>query len=177
MTQLAIQIAPNSDKAVTAAVQKIWHNNFPNKLVEINSYKWLAGDVNNFNSFSNMIGLFSLLILFIASLGILGISAYCVEIRAKEIAVRQVLGANMGHLVWVLTKEFVKYLAWAGAIGLPVAWFLGRLMHKSLGDAVDFGAKNLIIGFALVVVVGLLTALSQTLRAGRTNPSNILRGQ
>ena len=75
------------------------------------------------------------------------------------------------------TKEFVKYLAWAGALGLPVGWFLGKLLHDRLGNAVDFGAKNLTIGFAVVVVVGLLTTLSQTLRAGRNNPSNILRGQ
>ena len=177
MTRLAIQIEPNSEKVVITACRKIWQNNYPAKLSEIYPYKRLAGDMNNFKSFSNTIGSFCLLILFIASLGILGISAYSVEVRAKEVAVRQVLGANMSQLIWVMTKEFVKYLAWAGALGLPVGWFLGKLLHDRLGNAVDFGAKNLTIGFVVVVVVGLLTTLSQTLRAGRNNPSNILRGQ
>lgn len=72
-------------------------------------------------------------------------------------------------------KTFLKLLLWAGLFGLPAGWFCGKLLRERLSGAVDLGPTNLLPGFGLVVVVGLITVLSQTVRATLINPADVLR--
>ena len=46
-----------------------------------------------------------------------------------------------------------------------------------MGSHVDLGPINTGIGFGLVAVVGLLTVLSQTIRAGQIDPVKVLKSE
>jgi len=43
--------------------------------------------------------------------------------RAKEIAVRKVVGASVAHIVALLSKDFAKLVIIANLIAWPIAWF------------------------------------------------------
>ncbi|MGH7598103.1 MAG: ABC transporter permease, partial [bacterium] len=51
-------------------------------------------------------GTFSLLAVFIACLGLFGLASYTAEQRTKEIGVRKALGASLGNIVLLLSKDF-----------------------------------------------------------------------
>jgi hypothetical protein len=46
-----------------------------------------------------------------------------------------------------------------------------------MGSHLDLGLINISIGFGLVAIVGLLTVLSQTMRAGQIEPVKVLKAE
>ena len=124
-----------------------------------------------------MVGGAALIVIIIAALGILGIASYSVEVRTKELGVRKVLGANKIILVWTVTKNFGILILVAGLIGVPAGLFCGQLIRSEMGSHFDLGILNLSIGFSFVAILGLLTVLSQTIRAGQIKPVKVLKAE
>ena len=58
-------------------------------------------------AFNRMLSVVSLLAVLISCLGLLGMAAYHVESRIKEVGVRKVLGSSRAAVVWLLSREFV----------------------------------------------------------------------
>src|SRR5690606_22981328 len=74
---------------------------------------------------------FTFMTLFIACMGLLGLSAYAVEQRTKEIGVRKVLGASVTNIITLLSKDFLKLVFISIIIASPIAWYM---THKWLED-------------------------------------------
>ncbi|MGN6293165.1 MAG: ABC transporter permease [Chitinophagaceae bacterium] len=119
--------------------------------------------------------LFSGLTIFISCLGLLGLAIYMAEARIKEIGVRKVLGASVGGLIALLSKDFLKLVGIAFLIATPIAWWA---MYKWLSDYpyrvpiqwwVFAGA-----GF-LSMFIALATVSYQAVRAALSNPVESLR--
>jgi putative ABC transport system permease protein len=171
---LTIKIKPNSELAVTKACQAIWKSNFPQKTANIRNLKErYSGEVAL--EMMGFFGFFALIVMIIAAMGILGIASYSVEIRTKELGIRKVLGANKATLVWTISKNFGVLILIAGILGIPAGLFCGNLLRNRMGSNVDLGFTNLLTGFGLVAIVGLITVLSQTIRAGQNNPVKVLK--
>ncbi|MEJ8803289.1 ABC transporter permease [Pontibacter sp. H249] len=172
---LTIKINPNTELEATKAIQSIWENHFPEKTANLQNLK------DGYSSIGDRIGFFgglALIVMIIAGLGILGIASYSVETRVKELGIRKVLGASNKELVWIVTKSFGILILIAGLIGVPAGLFGGDLIRQDLGSSlVDLSFINVSIGFGLVAIVGLLTVLSQTIRAAHVEPVKILKAE
>ncbi len=120
---------------------------------------------------------FSGIAIFIACLGLLGLSAFSISQRLKEIGIRKVLGASTGGIVQLLSLDFLKLIGIAALIAFPVAWFA---MHNWLQDfAYRIPMEWWIFGVAglLAAAVALATISLQALRAAMANPVNSLRSE
>jgi len=176
ITTLTIKIQPNTGLEVTKAIQSLWKNSFPDKTANIQNLKadrysgGISGELE-------IVGGAALIVMMIAALGILGMASYSVEIRTKELGIRKVLGANKMKLVLIVTKNFGILILIAGLIGVPAGLFCGQLLRSEMGNQLDLGLINLSIGFGLVAVLGLLTVLSQTVRAGQVEPVKVLKAE
>ncbi len=176
ITTLTIKIQPNTELEVTKAIQSIWKHRFPEKTANIQNLKdyrysgAISGELE-------IVGGAALIVIIIAALGILGIASYSVEIRTKELGIRKVLGANKIKLVLTVTKNLGILILIAGLIGVPAGLFCGQLLRAEMGSQLDLGPINLSIGFGLVAIVGLLTVLSQTIRAGQIEPVKVLKAE
>lgn len=176
ITTLTIKVQPNTGLEVTKAIQSIWKNNFPEKTANIQNLKdyRYSGEISGE---LEIVGGSALIVMIIAALGILGIASYSVEVRTKELGVRKILGANKIKLVWTVTKNFGILILIAGLIGVPAGLFCGQLLRTEMGSHLDLGLINLSIGFGLVAIFGLLTVLSQTIRAGQIEPIKVLKAE
>jgi putative ABC transport system permease protein len=120
---------------------------------------------------------FSGIAIFIACLGLLGLSAFSISQRLKEIGIRKVLGASTGGIVQLLSLDFLKLIGIAALIAFPVAWFS---MHNWLQDfAYRIPMEWWVFGVAglLAAAVALATISLQALRAAMANPVNSLRSE
>ncbi|RLD20772.1 MAG: ABC transporter permease, partial [Bacteroidetes bacterium] len=62
----------------------------------------------------------------ISCLGLFGLAAFTAERKRKEIGIRKVLGANVMHIITLLTGEFSRLVIISIAIGLPAAFIMLR---------------------------------------------------
>jgi putative ABC transport system permease protein len=63
----------------------------------------------------------------------------------------------------------------AAIIGAPLAYLINSIWLKFLAFHVSFGAGTLFTGILIVFITGILTVLSQTLKAANSNPVDILK--
>lgn len=127
------------------------------------------------NAIMKSIRFVSILTVMIACLGFLGIADYSSRLRRKEIGIRKVCGAGEWSLVKLLSRNFMGMLAVAVAPAIPLAWWFNGLLLSLHDKKVGMRAELFILGACLVIVLGMGTVLSQTIRAARTDPVDIIR--
>ena len=66
-------------------------------------------------------------------------------------------------------------LAIAAAIAAPVAYLINTTWLKFLAFHVSFGAGTILAGVSIVFIFGILTILTQTLKAANSNPVDVLK--
>jgi len=119
--------------------------------------------------------LFAALAIFICSIGLAGLAAFTIEKRIREIGIRKVLGASVQQLLLLISKEFLRLVAIAFAIAIPLSWWI---MHNWL-QKYQYRVSISIWMFGLVGALILLLTLAivsiNTLSAAIRNPVKSLR--
>ena len=136
---------------------------------EIEDYYMMLGEM------MYIVGYVTLLALAVACLGLLGMAAYSVQVRRKEIGIRKAMGANTQSIVGTLSRSFVRILMVATLIALPLAYYGNNIWLSSFAYRVDFGWATLAAGTLLVLSISLAIVFYQALRASRNNPAHVLR--
>jgi putative ABC transport system permease protein len=115
--------------------------------------------------------------IFISCMGLLGLVIYTTNQRTKEIGVRKVLGASVGNIVSLLSKDFVLLVMAGFLVAAPIAWWG---MHKWLENYAYRTSINwwvfVVSGFSMILIA-LVTLSVQTIRAATANPVNSLRSE
>lgn len=117
----------------------------------------------------------ALLAIFIAALGLLGLTTYAAEQRIKEIGIRKVLGASVGGIVLMLSKDFLKLVVIASVIAFPVAWFSMSKWLEDFAYRININWWVFILSAAAAVIIALLTISFQAVKAAMANPVKSLR--
>ncbi len=121
------------------------------------------------------VGFATLLAIIIASFGLLGMATYSTRTRTKEIGIRKAFGADVNHIVLLVSRSYLWLMLIAAVIGGIIAYLVNNLWLQYMSKSVDFGIGTILAGVFLVVFVGLLTITSQTLRAAQTDPARTLK--
>ncbi|MBC7851534.1 MAG: ABC transporter permease [Chitinophagaceae bacterium] len=113
----------------------------------------------------------------IACLGLFGLTTFSIEARTKEIGVRKVLGASIGSMVSLLSKDFLKLVLLASIIASPLAWWAISSWLQNFAYQVDiqwwlFVVVAIATGLIALVIIGL-----QTIKAAMANPVESLRAE
>lgn len=117
----------------------------------------------------------AIIAILIACLGLFGLATFMTEQRTKEIGIRKVLGASMGSLLVLLSKDFLKLVIIALVIAIPIAYYF---MDKWLQDFVyRIEISWWIFAVTALVAVGiaLATVSFQAIRAALMNPVKSLK--
>ena len=118
----------------------------------------------------------TLVSILIACLGLVGLSAFMVKSRIKEMGVRKVLGATVGQIVILLYREFTLYVLIACVVGIPLAYYMAELWLSDFAYRIEPNPWTFIFTVFAVTLITWFTVGYQTVRAARTNPVEVLRG-
>jgi len=174
--RMSIKIEGGNTQAALAHIEKTWKKFLPETPFE---YTFLNERFDQLYRSEQRQGTlftaFACIAIFIACLGLFGLSSFAITQRIKEIGVRKVLGASVGSIVGLLSKDFLKLVAIAAIIAFPVAWFA---MHSWLQDfayRIDIQWWLFLLAGILAALVALVTISFLALRAARANPVKSLR--
>jgi putative ABC transport system permease protein len=118
---------------------------------------------------------FTFLAILISCLGLFGLASFTAEQRTKEIGIRKVLGASVTKIIFMLSKEYAKWVLIANVIAWPAAYFL---MHSWLSD---FPYRiplswTIFFGTALLsLFIAQITVTFQAMKAAHSDPVDSLR--
>jgi putative ABC transport system permease protein len=120
---------------------------------------------------------FAILAILIACLGLFGLITYAAEQRTKEIGIRKVLGANVSHIVQMISRDFLKLVVIASLIAFPLAWWSMRKWLQDFAYRVDISWWAFTLAGFITVLIAILTISFQTIRAATANPVGSLRSE
>lgn len=173
-----LRLSTTNRQETLASLQAIWSEMAPQK-------SWFAfyleERVYNMSKFfrmgSSIIGFVGFLTIVISCLGLLGMVVYVVEGKLKEVSIRKVLGASEGMLVWQLSKGFLLLLGIAIFIAVPLTVFVANLWLNNFLLRISVGPGIVGSGIAILLLLGLLTVMSQTFWAALSNPVKSLKSE
>ncbi len=174
--QAGIKLATTNISSTMLAVKKIWEQTFPDYVYE---YKFLDDKIESFykqeNQLAQLYKIFAAIAIFLSCLGLYGLASFMAVQRIKEVGIRKVLGATVGNIVYLFSKEFIILIAIALAIATPMVSYY---MHQWLQDyayRIDISWWLFAVGGLIAIMIALATISFQIVKAAIANPVKSLR--
>ena len=165
-------------RSTLATLEADWKQVDPHHALEARFLKdQLNTALQAFVDVGRVFGLLTFLAILVACLGLLGMVVLTAESRIKEMGVRKVLGASVGQLVFLLSKGFLHLWLLSVVIALPIAYVGNRLWLQNSANRIALGPGIFLTGTALMLGLGLLVVVSQTMRTAAKNPVDSLRDE
>jgi putative ABC transport system permease protein len=120
---------------------------------------------------------FSTLAILIACLGLFGLVAFTTVQRTKEICIRKVLGAPVGSIVVMLSKDFLKLVCIAFVIACPMAWYAMSRWLEDFAYRIDLSWWIFALAGIVALAIAFLTVSFQSVKAALANPVKSLRNE
>ena len=173
-----VRTEPGQTEQAIASLEKLVKKYNPNYPFD---YHFLEQDFEDMFKSERVIGklanYFAAIAILISALGLFGLAMFTAEQRTKEIGIRKVLGASVGGIVTMLSKDFLKLVLIANIIAWPLGWYL---MHNWLQDyafRVEINWWIFVAAGLATLLIALLTVSFQAIRAAVTNPVKSLRSE
>jgi putative ABC transport system permease protein len=175
---LSVEVNTRNLPATIAAVERTWKRMLGDKpfsyffLDDFFDRQYRAED-----RFGRLFLYFAVLAIVISCLGLMGLASYSTIQRTKEIGVRKIVGASVGSIVFLLSKDFLKLVGWSFLIAAPVAGYLINGWLEGFAYRIPmywwiFAAAGL-----TALLVALLTISFQAIKAATTSPVVSLRSE
>ena len=173
---VVVRIRPEQMPETLAMLQQKWEAYEPGHPYR---YHFLDADFGRAYEKDRRLGMifgyFAALAIFIACLGLFGLASFITEQRTKEIGVRKVLGASVGGIVVLLSKEFTKLVGIAFIVAAPLAYFAMDRWLSAFAYQVDLAWWIFLGAGVTALAIAWLTVSYQSIRAALTNPVEALR--
>ena len=117
----------------------------------------------------------SFLAVFISCLGLLALASFSVERRTKEIGIRKVLGSPVSKIIFMLTKDFTKWVMLANVIAWPLAYIILTKWLENFAFRIGIEWWIFLLSGAMALFIAIIVVSYQTIRAATANPVKALR--
>jgi putative ABC transport system permease protein len=175
---LTVRLRPGNLRETMASLEDIWSEVVPAYPFD---YQFLDEQLDQIyraeERFGSLFGTFAALAIFIACLGLFGLAAYAAEQRRREIGVRKVLGATVGQITALLSKDFVKLVFVGFVIAVPVGWYAMQQWLADFAYRIEMGVTTFLIAGGVAIAIALATVSWQAVRAALANPVESLRSE
>ena len=174
---MLVDIDPALRSAVVANMGAVWQSLVPEVTMEMTYLDQAYANIyRDANRQATLFAAFAALAIVVACLGLYGLAAHMAERRTKEIGIRKVLGAKVGHIVVMLTWQFTKLVVVAAPIGVLASsmmmggWLDGFAYRISLiGNAWIFA-----LAASVAFIIAWATVAGHAYKVAQENPIKAL---
>lgn len=120
---------------------------------------------------------FSILTVFIAILGLVGLVIYSTEQRTKEIGIRKSLGASINQIVFMLSKDYAKWILIGFVLSCPLAYLIINKWLENFAYKVSIQWWVYPVSGLLAIMIAWFAISFQAYKAAFRNPVDALRNE
>ena len=177
-SEMSIKISGKNLASTIEDIEYIWSKHvkdWPMEYTFLDNH--LATLYESDTQMSTVVSIITVLAILIACLGLFGLSSILISRKVKEIGIRKVLGASVGHILLLVSRNFVLMIVVAFVVVSPITYLLLEGWLSNFAFRVDLNIALFIIGGAIALAVAIITISFQSIKAALTNPVNSLRSE
>jgi len=171
-----IKIQPENTPETIKLIEKVFKE-FSNDIQF--EYTFVDEEIDNLYKSDTRLGkffrYFAVIAIIIAMLGLFGLAAFIAESRIKEIGIRKALGSSVSQIVFMISKEFVKWVLVANLVAIPIAYYGMNKWLQTFAFKIKITPEIFLLSAIISLFIALITVFYQSLKAARSNPSDSLR--
>ena len=157
-------------------LKSLWKSVAPDKPF---NYYFMDESFNNLYfaemKIGKLFGIFAALAIFIASLGLLGLIAFTVERKTKEIGIRKVLGASTSSLINLLLKDFLILVLISFIIAAPVSYYFLEEWLNNYAYRTEIPVFIFLIAGFVSIGIAVATVIYHSFKASSLNPIDTIK--
>lgn len=175
LSNILIKVETQNLEETIAGIETIWNDLFPYAL----EYSFLDELYNKLYQQDRvqiqLLSILSAIAILISFMGLIGLVAYALKTRSKELAIRRVIGANLMNLTMLIGKEYLWILTIAAIVGIPISyqWVSEWLQHFAYHIDISLPIYLVVVFLIFSLLIG--TVYLQTFKATVENPVEALR--
>ncbi len=173
-----VKTTTQGTQSVLGSIEKIWKQYCPDLLFD---YSFLDDNFERVYKTDIRMGqllyIFAFIAIIISCLGLFGLITYTAETKTKEIGIRKVLGASIGDIVNMLSKEFLVLVGIAMLIAFPLAYYWLEKMLQDYAYHITIGWWIFALAGIVTVVLTVLTVGWQAIKAATANPVKSIKAE
>lgn len=170
------RVDPNKKGDAIAALKTEWEKINPNVPFR---YEFITESYSKVyqNEYIKMkvLLLFALISILLSTIGIYAMVSFNLKMKTKEIGIRKVNGASISEIMKMLNKDFVKWVALAFVIAVPISYFAMQKWLENFAYKTTLSWWVFAMAGFIALLITLITVSWQTYWAARRNPIESLR--
>ncbi len=176
--EVSVKISGERVNEALAHLESVWNEVVPEREFE---YEFLDDHFTELyradRTVNAIVGMLTLLSILVSCLGLFGLATFTTEQRVKEIGIRKVLGASVGGVVAILSRDFIKLVLVAIVIAVPVSWYVVDSWIEDFAYRIDIDWWVFVVSGFLAELIALATVSSQAVKAALMNPVKSLKSE
>lgn len=176
---MKVKVAPSQLISTNKFLNKKWAEIFP--LMPFESYyqdETMADALMITQNGAKLYLFLALIAVFLATTGLYSLVAMNVQKRAKEIAIRRVLGAGVKNITYILNKNYFIIFAIGGVLGAVIG---GQFSAFALDLAFEVyqqvDKSSVILAVIGICIIGAMTIGSKLVTVLQANPADTLKSE
>ncbi|MFK5857583.1 MAG: ABC transporter permease [Bacteroidota bacterium] len=173
---LSIALKPGEVQKTIKQIESIWKNIMPD--VPFN-YSFMNAKFESLyteiKQTVTILFLFTSISILISILGLFGITFLLMNSKVKEIGIRKVNGATVFEIVKMLNYDFIKWVAIAFIIAVPISWYIMDRWLQNFAYKIELSWWIFAFAGIMAFLIALITVSWQTFVAARRNPVDVLK--
>ena len=175
---LTIRTAKGASLQVIDQLKDKWQEVFPGATL---TYFFADEKLNiyydEYKRVNTLISWFSVLAILLSCMGLFALASYTMARRTKEIGIRKVNGATITQILALLNKDFMRWVALAFVIAIPIAWFAMSQWLQGFAQRTTLSWWVFALAGVGALLIALVTVSWQSFRAAIVNPVDVLRDE
>jgi len=174
--RISVRLKAGNLVASLNTLKQVWKSVAPDQEFE---YRFLdetvAAQYRQEQRTATIVKIASALSIFIACMGLFGLATITVVRRTREIGIRKVLGASVGSVVRLLSKEFLVLVIIAALIAFPLGWWAMNKWLQDFAYRIHIQWWVFPVAGIVALLIALITVSFQAIKAALANPVKSLR--
>jgi putative ABC transport system permease protein len=163
---------------VVTALEQTWKSIYPEHAFQ---FRFLNENIAMFYEqelkYSRLFQVFSTIFVLIGCLGLYGLITFMANRKGKEIAVRKTLGASVGNIIMMFSREYIALILVSFALAVPIAWYGVNEWLMNFENHIDVQWWLFAAPGVIVLVIALAVVCMKSLSAAVANPVDRLRNE
>ncbi len=176
--QLDIKVRTADLVKTVPKIQALWRAIFPEHVFD---YSFLDENIARFyqqeTQLAALYKLFTAIAIFISCLGLFALVSFMAIRRIKEMSIRKVLGASMGNVVYLFSREFTIMIVVAFLVAGPVAYFLMQHWLRNFAYRIPIGSGIFLLALGGSLIIAWITIGYHAIRVALANPARSLKAE